>query len=146
MGWRNVLKWVNEMAEGNTSDKTAPQGLRMHRMLGWTRSLAASGLAMTLKVLNLDLKEPEGRETLVAAAYLKTDNSFSSKADGDHVKGQGGHHLMQTNKNQKGFHRGKISLKERQNPRETQFLLFVYFAQDRLQHRWQACYRRKYQK
>ena len=139
---------MNEMEEGNTSDKTVPQGLRMHRMLGWTRSLAAYGLTMTLKVLNLHLKEPEGRhrETLRAAAYPKTDTSFSSKADGGHVKAQGGHHLMQTNKNQKGFHCGKISLKERQNPRETQFLLFVYFAQDRLQHRWQACYRRKYQK
>jgi hypothetical protein len=106
-------------------------------MLCWTQSLAASGLTMTLKVLNLGLKDPESRhkETLKTAAYPKTDTSFSSKADGDHVKAQGGHHLMPTSKNQKGSHRGKILLKELQNLRESQLLPFVCFAKDQYQHR-----------
>src|SRR6267154_1692389 len=112
----------NEMEVGSTSDKTAPLGLRLHRMLCWTQSLAASGLTMILKFLNLDLKEQESRhkETLKTAAFPKTDTSFSSRADGDHVRAKRGHHLMQTSKNQRGFHHGKHSLKVLQNPRESQ--------------------------
>jgi hypothetical protein len=112
---------MNEMETGITRDGTAPPGLRLHRMLCWTQSLAASGLTMTLKVLNLDLKEPENqhKETLKMAGYPKTDTSFSSRADDDHAKAQGGHHLMQTSKNQKGFYHGRNSLKELQNPCES---------------------------
>jgi hypothetical protein len=96
---------MNEIEVGITSDKTAPLGLRLHRMSCWTQILVGSGLAMTLKVLNLYLKVPESKhkETLKATAYPKTDTSFSSKADGDYVREQG-HHLMQTSKSQKGFH------------------------------------------
>ena len=84
---------------------------------------------MTLKVLNLDLKEPGSphKKTLKAAAYPKTDTFFSWKADGDHGKAQG-HHLKQISKNQKGFHHGRSSLNKLQNPRESQLLPFVYFA------------------
>jgi hypothetical protein len=99
-------------------------------MLCWTQSLAASGLTMTLKILNLYLKEPKSQHK-----ETKTDTSFSSKADGDHGKAQEGHHLMQTSKNQKGFHLGKNSLKELQNLRESQLLPFVCFVQDQYQHR-----------
>src|SRR6266852_2873065 len=119
-----------EMEAGITSDKIAPPGLRLHSMLCWTQSLAASGLTMTSKVLNLNLKEPESwhKETLKTAVYPKTDTSFSSKADGDHVRAQGEHHLTQTSKNQKGFHHGENSLKELQNPRESQLLPFACFV------------------
>jgi hypothetical protein len=112
---------MDEMEAGITSDKTAPQSLRLHRMMCWTQRFVAFGLAMTLKVLNLDLKEQENRhkETLDTAAYSKTDNVFSSEAYSDHVKAQGGHHLMRTSKNQKGFHHEEELLKELQNPRES---------------------------
>jgi hypothetical protein len=113
---------MNEMEADTTSDKIAPPGLRLHRVLRWTQSLAASGLTRTL-----NLKEPESwhKETLKMAVYPKTDTSFSSKADGDHVRAQEGHHLMQTSKNQKGFHHGENSLKEL---RGLQLLPFACFA------------------
>jgi hypothetical protein len=48
---------MNKTEAGIASDKTAPPGLRLPRVLCRTQILAASGLMMTLKAQNLDLKE-----------------------------------------------------------------------------------------